>query len=463
VRRSTLRNLIIALVIAVVAGWLAWPTNTEINLTGLGVPYQRDIAIRRGLDLQGGIQVLLQADVQPGQVVDRDAMLAAKTIVDRRVNALGVSEPVIQIAENNRIIVELPGVRDPDEAIRTFGNTGLLEFIDVGGAPPPDGAIVTTSLGGPPEGTAVTDTSGQAYNTIVQGKHLRTAAVGFDELNRPQINFEFNDEGAKLFGDFTTQNVGRFLAITLDKRVISAPQIQSPIVGGSGRITGRFRLEEAQNIVIQLKYGALPVPLKVVQNRTVGPTLGQDSVQRSVVAGLVGLTLVAAFMILYYRMPGIVATIALLIYAAISFAVFKMIPVVLTLAGIAGFILSIGMAVDANILIFERMREELRSGRTMASALDAGFGRAWTSIRDANVATLITCAILYWFGATFGASIIQGFALTLAIGVFVSMLTAIFITRTLLRAVQAIGALPAGGLLGLGGRAIQRSPTRAGT
>jgi preprotein translocase subunit SecD len=448
-RRSTIRNLIITLVIAVVAGWLAWPTNTEINLTGLGIPYRRDIAIKEGLDLQGGIQVLLQADVQPGQTVDRDAMLAARQIVEQRVNALGVSEPITQLAQNDRIIVELPGIRNPDEAIKTFGNTGLLEFIDADGSPPPVGAVVKTSLGGPPEGIPVTDPSGRDYTTVVQGRHLRSAQVGFDELNRPEIRFEFNDEGAKLFGDFTSQNVGRYLAITLDKRVIQAPQIQSPIVGGSGRITGSFRLEEAQNIVIQLKYGALPVPLKVVQNRTVGPTLGQDSVRKSILAGVIGLGIVAAFMILNYRLPGLLATVALVIYAAISFALFKTIPVVLTLAGIAGFILSIGMAVDANILIFERMKEELRAGRSLGAALDAGFARAWTSIRDSNVSTLITCAILYWFGATFGASIIQGFALTLALGVAVSMFTAIFVSRTLLRVLQEIGAMPIGGWAGL--------------
>jgi preprotein translocase subunit SecD len=266
------------------------------------------------------------------------------------------------------------------------------------------------------------------------------------------VIFSFKNEGATAFGDFTQKNVGRYLAITLDKRVLSAPVIQSPIIGGQGRITGRFQLEEVRNIVIQLKYGALPVPLKVVQNRTVGPTLGADSVRKSIVAGAIGLTLVAAFMILYYRMPGVVATLALLVYAAVSFAAFKMIPVVLTLAGIAGFILSIGMAVDANILIFERMREELRAGRSMASALEAGFSRAWTSIVDANVATLITCVILFWFGATFGASVIQGFALTLGVGVLVSMFSAIFVTRTFLRVVQGIGALPADGLFGLANR-----------
>jgi len=396
--------------------------------------------------------------VPPGQSVDDDAMKAARQVIENRVNALGVSEPQIQVAQNNRIIVELPGVKDPEAAIKTFGNTGLLEFIDAGNTPLANGWIVNTSLGAAPADAQPTqgapaqppELRQQTFKTVVQGRDLSTASVGFDQTtNQPEVIFSFKDEGAKTFGDFTQNNVGKYLAIVLDKRVLSSPVIQSPILGGQGRINGRFTLPEVQNIVIQLKYGALPVPLKVVQNRTVGPTLGQDSVQKSVIAGAIGLAIVAGFMILNYRLPGVLATLALVIYAAITFALFKLIPVTLTLAGIAGFILSIGMAVDANILIFERMKEELRAGRSLASALDAGFARAWTSIRDSNVSTLITCGILFWFGATFGASIIQGFALTLAIGVVVSMFTAITVTRTFLRALQELGAMPLYGWAGL--------------
>lgn len=462
-RPSTARMLVLVVVIAIVAAWLAWPTNNAIDLRPLGVNYQRDIAIREGLDLQGGIQVLLQADAPADQPIDQDAMVAARQIIERRVNALGVSEPQIQLAQNNRILVELPGVKDPDEAIKAFGNTGLLEFVDVGPVPVPQGATLTTSMGGPaatpaPAGqTAASPTpEPKVYQTLMTGKELRTAQVGFDELNRPEIHLTLSDEGSKIFGDYTASHVGQYLAITLDKVVLSAPVIQQPIYGGNVRITGGgprgFPLQEAQNDVIQLKYGALPVPLKVVQRSTVGPTLGADSVQKSVVAGIIGLAIVAAFMLLNYRVPGLVATVALAIYAAITFALFKTIPVTLTLAGIAGFILSIGMAVDANILIFERMKEELRTGRSPAAALDAGFSRAWTSIRDSNVSTLITCGILFWFGATFGASIIQGFALTLALGVVVSMFTAITVTRTFLRALQALGALPVVGPTGLTAR-----------
>lgn len=490
-RASTFRLLVLVLVIAAFAFWVAWPTNNQINLTPIGINYVRDIPVREGLDLQGGIQVLLQADVAPGQAVDPDSMQAARQVIERRVNALGVSEPVIQLAQNNRIIVELPGVKDPDQAIKTFGNTGLLEFVDLGSNPLPQGMQIATSLGPPPatatppasaagpgassgdatataqgtpsaQGTPTASASPTSaaspsptptYQTIMTGKDLSSASVQFDQLNRPYIRLTLTSEGARIFGDFTSSHVGQYLAITLDKTIISAPVIKQPIVGGdvqidSGNPRG-FPLQEAQDIVIQLKYGALPVPLKVVQNRTVGPTLGQDSVQKSVVAGIIGLGIVAAFMILNYRVPGVVATVALAIYAAIVFALFKLIPVTLTVAGIAGFILSIGMAVDANILIFERTKEELRAGRSAVAAIDAGFSRAWNSIRDSNFSTLITCLILFWFGSQFGASIIQGFALTLGIGVVVSMFTAITVTRTFLKALQALGALPVVGPIGL--------------
>lgn len=477
------------LVVAAAAIWVALPTNPGVHLDLLGQTIDHDIVVHEGLDLQGGMQVLLEADVQPGVKVTADSMQAARQIVERRVNALGVAEPLIQQGEGNRIIVELPGIKDPDQAIKTFGETGLLEFVDAGSTYLPEGSAVTTSLGGPtttgapaatagaatpaasptsaasptpaaspapaapPTGAAAGSTPAptpapsataqpgasptpapapKAYNTVIQGKDLKSADVAFDEYGRPEISFTLTDEGAKAFGEYTTNNVGRYLAIVLDKRVISSPVIQSPITEGRGRITGKFSLAEAKSLAIQLKYGALPIPLKVIQNRTVGPTLGQDSLQKSLVAGIIGLSIVAAFMLIYYRVPGLLADLALVIYTAAVFALFKLIPVTLTLAGVAGFILSIGMAVDANILIFERMKEELRAGRSLRAAIDAGFGRAWTSIRDSNVSTIITCIILFWFGMSFGASIIQGFALTLFIGVVVSMFTAILVSRTFL-------------------------------
>jgi preprotein translocase subunit SecD len=272
------------------------------------------------------------------------------------------------------------------------------------------------------------------------GKHLKSAQIAYGQFNEIYISLQLTDEGSKIFADYTKNNVGKYMAITMDKKVISCPVIKTVISGPGVSIesgsTAGFPLAEAQSLVIQLKYGALPIPLKVVSDRVVGPTLGEDSINRSFQAGVIGLGIVLLFMLIYYRLPGLLADLALIIYASLVFAVFKLLPVTLTLAGIAGFILSIGMAVDANILIFERMREELRSGKTLGSSIEAGFTRAFTSIRDSNISTLITCPILFWFGSNFGASIIKGFALTLAIGVLISLFTAITVTRTFLRVVQ---------------------------
>jgi preprotein translocase subunit SecD len=471
--QSYRRRFFAIVIVAAAAMYIAWPGNSSLQAIPFGQRIDIEFPVREGLDLQGGMQVLLEPDVPPGTAITADSMQVARQIIERRVNALGVAEPLIQQGENNRIIVELPGVRDPDQAIRTFGQTGMLEFIDAGSAFLPEGLAVTTSLGGPsedkdpasrtplgatPAATAAAAATGVAspaanstataqptpatiYRTIIQGRNLTSADVGFDESNRPEIRFKLDDEGARLFGEYTSANVGKYLAITMDKRVLSSPVVQTPITGGDGRITGKFALADARSIVIQLKYGSLPVPLKIAQIRTVGPTLGQDSVQKSIIAGAIGLGIVATFMLVYYRIPGLLADLALVIYTAVVFALFKIIPVTLTVAGIAGFILSIGMAVDANILIFERMKEELRAGRSLRSAIDAGFARAWTSIRDSNISTIITCVILFWFGMSFGASIIQGFALTLFIGVVISMFTAIIVSRTLLHVVIDSGLI----------------------
>jgi preprotein translocase subunit SecD len=459
-----LRMLAGIIVVAVIAFFISAPNSPGFHFSVFGLTVNQDFPIHEGLDLKGGIQVLLQANVPPGTTVSQDSMQAAMGIVENRVNALGVSEPLVQLASGNRIIVQLPGVKNPDQAIQTFGQTGLLEFVDAGSTYLPPGTVITTTLGGPstigtagataaatpgatPTTTAASPTPAASptasatpvYTTVMTGKDLQTAAVGFDNVGRPEIDFTLTPAGAKIFGDYTTKNVGKYLAIVMDKKVIECPVIQSPITGGQGVINGGtgpgFSLEQAQSIVIQLKYGALPIPLKVVDSTEVGPTLGAQAIQQSIVAGAIGLGIVLTFMLLYYRLPGVLADLALLIYAAVTFSIFRIIPVTLTVAGIAGFILSIGMAVDANILIFERMKEELRVGRTLHGAIDAGFERAWTSIRDANVSTLITCAILYWFGSTFGASIIQGFAATLAIGVVVSLFTAVLVTRTFLQLV----------------------------
>lgn len=456
-RQRDIRLLIGIIIVVLFSAWVAWPGNPGLHIHRLGINIDRDIKTRLGLDLQGGMQVLLEADVPAGEAVARESMDAARGIVENRVNALGVVEPNVQLMGDRRIVAELPGIEDPDQAIQAFRGTGLLEFIDAGNTQLEPGMVVkTTTDTGSSEGDgaeaptptaeATADPAEPAeqpapeervYETVLTGKDLKGASVGTDEYGKPQINFELNPDGAKVFAEFTGQNVGKFLAIVLDKKVISCPRVNSPIPDGSGRITGNFPLAEARGIVVQLRYGALPIPLKVVEQRTVGPTLGQDSVARSMQAGVVGLVVVLLFMLIYYRVPGVLADLALVIYALVTFALFKLIPVTLTLPGVAGFLLSVGMAVDANILIFERMKEELRNGKSLTAAVEAGFSRAWTSIRDSNLSTLITCAILFWFGSNYGASAVKGFAVTLFLGVVVSMFTAITVTRTLMRATLA--------------------------
>jgi preprotein translocase subunit SecD len=406
------RNLINLLVIAVLMGIGAW-----IDLPGARNVFGHEISTHKGLDLQGGISILLKASPPPGQSsIDADQMTAVQTIVTQRVNAFGVSEPQIQQQGSDHILVELPGIQDQDLAVKTIGNTGLLEWIDLSGSP---NAKVGDDVTNQP--------------VVVTGKDLTNAGVGIDQqTNTPEIDFNFNDQGAQTFSQFTGSHIGQLLGIALDKKLIEVATIQAQI-SNSGRITGRFSLDDAKSIVIQLKYGALPVPLSVEATTSVGPTLGQDSVQRSFTAGEIGLGIVVAFMLLYYRLPGVVATLGLGAYGIWTYAIFRLWPVVLTLPGIAGFILSIGMAVDANVLIFERMKEELRGGKTLGAALEAGFSRALPSIRDSNACTIIICIVLYFFGSNFGASIIQGFAVTLATGVIVSFCTAYFCSRVFLR------------------------------
>ena len=413
------RRLIIALVsilsLAAFAVYVDWPGTPGLPLT-LADRDLRDLEIRQGLDLQGGLHVVFQADPVPGQEILEGAMEAVKEIIENRVNALGVAEPVIQIEGDDRIIVELPGVSDPDEAIKLFKETGSLEIFGTGFVPFEEGSFI--------------DETTEGAERILTGADVKDASVGFDEIGNPEIVFELTDAGGGAFQNHTTANIGQWMSITLDGRVIQSAVIQAAI-STRGRITGNFNAQEARRVAIQLRYGALPVPLRVVQNLTVGPTLGQDSLAKSVRAGLVGFVLVLLFMVAYYRLPGLVASLALFLYAALVLAIFKLVPVTLTLAGIAGFILSVGMAVDANILIFERTKEELRSRLTIGAAVEAGFRRAWNSIRDSNVATLITCAVLWQFGS----GVVRGFALTLAIGVLVSMFSAITASRTFMRVV----------------------------
>jgi preprotein translocase subunit SecD len=470
----TISWILISLVLAV-----AIVVNVPSRIRILGFDWH----IRQGLDLQGGVQVLLEADVPASQAITSQSMDVAASVISNRVNALGVSEAVVQVSLPRRIVVELPGYDKPEEAVKLIQNTALLEFVEtqyrldanqkidtdylvgsgsatptgvgpaVAGSTTPSASATATATATPftptalPSGTpglsallgtpqaAFTPVPGTIYHTLMTGADLKAASVGSDAANQPAVNFSLTPAGAAIFADYTTNHVGWFLAIVLDKNIISCPKVNEPIPGGSGQITGSFTVSEANQLAIWLSYGALPVPLKVMREQSIGPTLGQDSLRRSLIAGLIGMLAVILFMLLYYRLPGALADLALIMYTLTSLTVYRLIPVTFSLPGIAGFILSVGMAVDANILIFERMKEELRGGKILREAVDAGFARAWTSIRDSNISTLITCAILLWFGSTFGASIIKGFAITLAAGVLVSMFTAIVVTRSLLHLV----------------------------
>ncbi|MFN8636830.1 MAG: protein translocase subunit SecD [Chloroflexota bacterium] len=377
-----------------------------------------------GLDLQGGTHMVLQADMTKAPNQDPNEVIKGVIqVLTRRINAYGVAEPLIQSQGSDRVIVELPGVKDIEEAKKLIGQTAQLDFREFD--PTTQQWKIATAKGLDGEEKELT------------GKYFRPNAqvVFAPQTNQPQVAFEFDDEGANLFEQITRRLIGKPLGIFLDNQMVSSPTVQA-VISRNGVIQG-VRLQEARTLAIQLNAGAVPVPIKVVEERTVDATLGSDSVRKSIIAGEIALLVVALFMIMYYRLPGLMATLALCVYTVLTLAIFKLIPVTLTLSGIAGFILSIGMAVDANILIFERMREELRWGKSIGAAIRAGFDRAWTSIRDSNSSTLITCVILYWFGQNFGASLITGFALTLAIGVIISLFSAIFVTRGLLTLVMS--------------------------
>ncbi|MDN5272154.1 protein translocase subunit SecD [Chloroflexus sp. MS-CIW-1] len=430
------RNLLSLLLIISATG-LALAVNFAPN----NIFFGRDVSIRLGLDLQGGIQVLLRS-ADPDATADEIA--TAARVIEQRVNALGVGETVVQQAGNNRIIVELPGVANPEQAIETLRGTGRLEFIDPQGQYLADGTIVRTSSSpNPPqlaESDTVTDVTslGPIYQSITDGADLDTSAVqptfsqGGALGSRPAVSFAFRGESARRLASFTAANVGRPMCIVLDNVVVSCPVINAALTDGSGIIEVSTEADR-NRIFNQLKYGALPVPLVIETSRTVTATLGRESVAASITAGVVGLAVVAAFMILFYRGPGVVATVALLIYTIISFAIYRLIPITLTLPGIAGFILSIGLAVDANVLIFARLREEYRRGRDIRSALELGFVESWPAIRDSSVSTLITSIVLFMFGNSFGVSLIKGFALTLGLGIVISLFTAVVVSRTFLR------------------------------
>lgn len=413
-------KFLLILILAALAFYIAYPASPEIRIKNWTY---RAPDLKLGLDLQGGTHLVYEGDLKdiPSDA-QSDAMNSARDVIERRVNAFGVSEPLVQVSGSNRIIVELPGVKDINQAINLIGQTPFLEFREENPNPP----TATPNE----KGEIVVGANDVFIPTGLTGKEFKRASLEFDQRTGvPQITLQFDAEGTKKFADMTSRNIGKRIAIFLDGQVLSAPTVQTAITDGRAIITGQFSIQEAKDLVTRLNSGALPVPIKLIQQQNVGATLGLASVHKSVSAGLIGLAIIALFMIVYYRLPGVLAVLALSIYVLLSIAAFKLFGITLTLAGIAGFILSVGMAVDANILIFERMKEELRKGKTLDQAVEEGFKRAWLSVRDSNFSSLITTFIL----AYFGSSIIRGFAVTLSIGILLSMFTAITLTRTFLR------------------------------
>jgi preprotein translocase subunit SecD len=524
--KGPIRWLIVIIVMAVAAVWVALPGTIITNVSascyettgappkpeqGVHLDFNGDckedigLNVRQalGLDLVGGLRVLLQAELPVGSYAIEDLRQAANN-VGRRVNALGVGEATVQVQGSDRILVELPGVTDTCQAINTIQKTALLEFVDFGGLRSQvtqlEGRKILTTeqlviqqgreaaqaeIGVTPEATTeatpestpepgvdtaaggatgaaatdantqnpcVTDDSltgaeteqpivnpatGQPFTTVMTGSGLQAASAQLEPSGRWVIQFELTPEGGQVFGPFTGSRIGEPLAIVLDGIVLSAPIIQAQLPTG-GTISGNFTEEEAKQLALQLRSGALPIPLRVESAETVGATLGQESVNLSIRAGVIGVLIVLSFMLVYYRVPGVAAALALLVFIVLNLAVFKLVPITLTLPSIVGFLISIGTAVDGNILIFERIKEELRAGTPLDAALTAGFDRAWASIRDSNLSTIIICVILFLFGQTPGASIVSGFAVTLALGLILNLFTAIVVTRSFLYVLVAI-------------------------
>lgn len=470
--------LVVIVLVTVVCGWTSLPSNPGIHLDwnndgdyNDSFEMNKDLKVVQGLDLQGGSRILLGAALNSDQY-DNSTMDQAVQRVERRVNGLGVSEAVVQKQEGGRIIVELPGVRQQSVAFDAIKSTGLLEFVDFSTASAiAEGSCVLTTeqvkiaearldegetppaysdytcesevAGDTTAEPAQLQSDGTPFQTIMTGAGLAdAAATPYGTLGTAwAVNFVVRDngEGVDNFVSFVASHANQSMAIILDGRLLSAPTIQSDLASAaaagtmdSGIITGDFTRDDAEVLAAQLKYGALPIPLDIIAFDTIGPTLGEISVNRSIRAGAIGVITVLLFMLIYYRVPGIAAALALLLFSMINFALFKFIPVTLSLPAIIGFLISIGTAVDGNILIFERMKEELRNGRTMDRAIDAGFDRAWTSIRDSNLSTIIICFILYFFGSAFGASAVRGFAITLGMGLVINLFTAVIATRTFL-------------------------------
>ena len=446
--RRNLQIFIFITVLTVISLYISLPSSIPVNLdlfgkqinqeilvppldvTIFGKRVHKEFKLKKGLDIQGGMQVVLQADTAEIATEDKEtAIESAKEVILRRVDLYGINEPTVTTAkmgEEYRLLVDLPGVSDPDQALQLVGTTALLDF----------------RLQNPDLVTSEATYSAIAFfnqfeRTNLTGKQLKRAIVQFDQqTNEPVIALEFDDEGKKIFGELTQQNVGEVLAIFLDDLPIAMPRINTPILDGRAVMTGGFDLEGAKQTAIQLNAGALPVPIEVIEQRQLGASLGQAAVEQSVKAGAIGIGLVMAFMIMLYGWKGLIADLALIIYGILTIAIYKVIGVTLTLPGIAGMLLTIGMAVDANILIFERMKEELRLDKPWRRAMELGFGRAWDSIKDANIATIMTALILinpldFSFLNTSG--MVKGFGITLLIGVLLGLFTGVVVTRTFMR------------------------------
>lgn len=415
--KSALSRIVPALLvlgIAVLLGYFVFTTNAHGN----------KYAVKLGLDLAGGTELIYKADTSALTADKKGALDSLREVIDKRINVFGVAEPLVQIEQastfsgqgEDRLIIELPGVTDVAAAVDALGKTPVLEFKLATGA---------------------TDAVSEGFvDTGFTGRYLKKSELQFSQgngstaANEPVIVLYFNEEGATLFEKITTEHTGQSLGIFLDGELMSAPMIREPIAGGTATITGQFTPTEARDLVQNLNFGALPVPIELISSGSVGPTLGGIAFQAGLMASAIGFALVALFMIIWYRLPGFVAAVALFIYIIITLAVVKVVPITLTASGIAGLILSIGMAVDANVLIFERMKEELRHGKTVRESLTIGFGRAWPAIRDGHLTMIISSAILFWIGT----SIVQGFALVFGFGVIASLVSAVFITRVFLLA-----------------------------
>jgi len=432
-RRKTSLNLIIIIVIFVLSLGIVFPgqinkgidfLNSRVfSFVGIKLPKTSEIDFKLGLDLQGGTRLLYEADlsdVPRGE--EKESMAGLRDVIERRINYFGVKEPIVRVEErgsHKRLIVELAGVKKTEEAIKMIGETPFLEFREE-----VEEVLQEEDLSDKEKLDAHFKT------TELTGKYLKKARLDFGQTTmEPEVILEFNSKGKELFGEITERNVGKRLAIYIDDIMISAPVVREKISGGQARITGKFSLEEAKELVRNLNAGALPVPIEIVSQNTVGPTLGMSSLNKSLKAGLFGFLSVAVFMILIYRLSGLLAFFSLLVYGGILLSIFKLFPVTLTLAGIGGAILSVGMAVDANVLIFERQKEERKEGESFSYALEKGFSRAWPSIRDSNFTTLIIALIMFSFGTSF----VKGFALTLSLGILVSLFSSMFVTKTFLK------------------------------